>query len=336
MAPKPGEGRSGEEPRYDTETLGRVTALAQRLQTRQEDTLTVREMETIGAEVGLQPAFIHQALSELTPRTTSVEVRRPASEPTRTRALARAWWASAWTLVLASIGLTGGPGSEGPASMIYFFLALGAYIGVGCFLSSLSSTPEPQPARLSRTALLQALFTLQITLEQQKQHRAFLSVDVVGSSDMKRSAPEIAVEYSFGRFRDWVNEIVRASGGEMQSAAGDGMMCVFPDDGSAVRAARLLQEGLQQFNVDENRLPAPFRIRCGISAGDVPVEEGMPLGHLNSLVVDRAAALQKQAAPGDIVVSAEVAPAALRELDSLARLPQAADEPAFSWRAGQG
>ena len=63
----------------------------------------------------------------------------------------------------------------------------------------------------------------------------------------------------------------------------------------------------------------------------------MPLGYLHSPVIDRAAALQKRAEPGDILVSEEVAPAALMELGSLARLPdEFAGGAVFSWRAGQG
>jgi hypothetical protein len=61
----------------------------------------------------------------------------------------------------------------------------------------------------------------------------------------------------------------------------------------------------------------------------------MPLGYLQSSVIDRAAALQKQAAPGDIVVGEELADVALAELGSLSRLPEpVAGSPAFSWRSG--
>jgi class 3 adenylate cyclase len=120
--------------------------------------------------------------------------------------------------------------------------------------------PSTKPP-VSRPALLNLLLTLQSQLEGQKEHRAFLSVDVVGSSEMKRSASEPAVEHSFGQFRFWVEEVVRSCGGEMQSAAGDGMMAILPTDEQAVRAARRLQEGISQFSAEQNRLPLPFRIR---------------------------------------------------------------------------
>ncbi|MCC2671863.1 MAG: hypothetical protein K0Q72_4334 [Armatimonadetes bacterium] len=53
------------EPRYDAATLKKVTSLAQRLQAEQRETLTAREIETVGVEVGLDPSFIRTALAHL-------------------------------------------------------------------------------------------------------------------------------------------------------------------------------------------------------------------------------------------------------------------------------
>jgi class 3 adenylate cyclase len=112
------------------------------------------------------------------------------------------------------------------------------------------------------------------------------------------------------------------------------MMCVFRDEPSALRAARELQGSIDGFNSARNRLGQPFTIRCGVTSGTVALEPGTPIGHLNSPVLDRAAALQKRAAPGDIVVGAEVAAAALVELGAVAALPDTLNgERVFSWRA---
>ena len=62
-------------------------------------------------------------------------------------------------------------------------------------------------------------------------------------------------------------------------------------------------------------------------------EAGAPISHLRSVIIDRAAALQKRAAPGGILVSGEVAAAALMELGPLAPLAEPiGGEPAFEWR----
>jgi class 3 adenylate cyclase len=190
------------------------------------------------------------------------------------------------------------------------------------------------PAELSREELLGLLFELHRRLEAQKQHRAFLSVDVVDSSGMKRAGVPITVEYSFGQFQRWVSEVVQRCGGETQSAAGDGIMCLFPSDAEALRAARQLQAEIARLNAEHNRLPLPFRIRCGVSAGEVAGDAAEPIGHLQSVIIDRAAALQKRAEPGGILVSGEVAATALIELGPLAPLGEPiGGELAFEWKA---
>jgi class 3 adenylate cyclase len=386
---------------YDEGTLRKVAALAARLQSRQQETLTAREIEAIAAEAGLEPGFIQQALAQLAAEQPPARRKRAAATEFWSlvaaygilllwTTLAVLWssdtrgWVSDVFNVLALYGVVPlalllgflvGRSRAGfaisaclilamtPACLNYSFHYLSRThpsdpIGIGAALvtaglyavlgAPLIGWVGLQGARarehclplpsaklpVSRPALLNLLFSLQRQLEGQKERRAFLSVDVVGSSEMKRSAPELAVEHSFGQYRGWIEDVVCAHGGEMQSAAGDGVMAIFPADAGAVRAARQLQEELPRFNQEQNRLPLPFRIRCGVSAGEVAIEEGTPLGHLQSPVIDRAAVLQKRAEPGEIVVSAEVAGAALVELGALAPVPEpAAGEPAFSWRA---
>jgi class 3 adenylate cyclase len=321
-------------PRYDAATLGKVAALAARLQSRHQETLTANEIEAIGQEVGLEPGFIRQALAQFTRTRTARGTHALRHRPRQGQAVAKAWWAAGWTIPVIAAILGGGIIGDVAITFILVLIGLAVYIATGVILSH---GPEEVAAHqeLSRTTLLEMLFSLQKTLEGQKQHRAFLSVDVVDSSEMKRSMPELAVEYSFGQYRRWVEDRVRECDGEMQSAAGDGVMCIFPTDLGAVRAARELQQGLARFNAEQNRLPTTFRIRCGASAGEVAIEPGVPLGHLYSAVIDRAAALQKRAAPGDILVGAEMAGAAVLELGHVTPLPEpVGGAPAFSWRGG--
>ncbi|MGC8833427.1 MAG: adenylate/guanylate cyclase domain-containing protein, partial [Armatimonadota bacterium] len=146
--------------------------------------------------------------------------------------------------------------------------------------------------------------------------------------------PELDVEYSFGEFRKWLGEIIEAHGGRIESAAGDGVMAQFDDDRAAVNAAKQIQEDLPLFNATQNRLATPFRVRCGISAGEVPVGQELGLRDVQSPPVYRAAVLQKRAEPGDIVVDAEVAPTALLVLGHIAPVDDAGGEDAYSWKIG--
>jgi class 3 adenylate cyclase len=189
---------------------------------------------------------------------------------------------------------------------------------------------------VSRDELLAQMIEIQKRLEGERVRRTFLSIDVVSSSELKRSSDELLVEYSFNQYRYFVEQIVAAEGGEVQSTAGDGTMAMFANDAAAVRAALGLQSELAAFNAQNNRLPRPFSIRCGINAGEVALIPGQPIGYLQSSVIDRAAALQKSAQPGDIIVAGDLS---AEGLSALGRYGRHADSPeggvrGFSWRAG--
>lgn len=85
------------EPRYDAETLRKVAALAQRLQSDRQETLSVHEMEKIGAEVGLKPVFIRKALGRLTTEWHRAS-NLVAATPHLLKAIVSAWWAAGWML----------------------------------------------------------------------------------------------------------------------------------------------------------------------------------------------------------------------------------------------
>lgn len=416
------EPTTTEEPRYDSEMLKKVTALAHQLQQRDTQTFTPDEMEEIGAEVGLGRSFIRRALAQLAPAPKPVPETAPlpagrsglrralarlAGQPLKKReiraatwwsmgwmlpmigamlallvhggeqliplgffsalglylgpgmffsglarkdapadqdaeeraaqALVAAWWGAGWTLPMVGVGLGLWLHWEKAGIPLLFFTGLMLYLGNGVRLSLLSKQESADPElsaqpELSRAKLLEVLFELQHALEAQKQHRAFLSIDVVDSSRMKLEASDLAVEHSFGRLHRWLGDEVRACGGELHSAAGDGMMCLFADETQALRAARRIQEGIHRFNREQNRLGVPFRLRCGVSAGEVAIEPGTPLGSVQSAIIDRAAALQRRAGPGGVVVGSETLAAAQAELGSLIVLPEpAADTPAFAW-----
>ncbi len=197
------------EGRYDEGTLRKVTELAHRLQSQHQETLTAREMESIGSEVGLKPAFIRRALAQLTERQPAAVSHRPPASRKVLQGRAAAWWAAGWTIPFMLMFLFRGL-IDNPIIILGFFMGWAIYIGGGIMLSSAAEAePSPSEERLSRGTLLELMFALQRELEGQKQHRAFLSVDVVGSSAMKHEAPELAAEYSFRPFHQWVAEVVR-------------------------------------------------------------------------------------------------------------------------------
>lgn len=304
-----------------------------------KETLTAEEVEAIGKEVGLDAVFIRQAMSEFAKEQQALKMRGHVAKPTVWKVLPKGWWvagwwAAGWTIPLILVTLV-----QGNLAAPLFFAGWGVYIGVGMLLSAWAKTaarPDslpPLPNKLSRAELLEMLFALQRLLEGQKQRRVFLSVDVVRSSEMKRTSSELEAEYSFRQFHGWLEEIVTKHGGQIYSVAGDGAMCMFDDDVKAVKAALELQGCIVRFNETKNLLPVPFQIRCGISAGNVPVEDGMFIGQIHSHVLDRAAYLQRKARPGGIVVGGEISGAALTLLGSFSQLPDTPNgQVAFEWQ----
>lgn len=172
------------------------------------------------------------------------------------------------------------------------------------------------PNQLSedRQKLLDQYVAIQQKLHGQKRPLTFLSVDVSDSTGMKRGQEDLVVEHSFTRYTTWIGEIALRYGGQVQSTAGDGVMCAFSDETAALAAAKAIQEELATFNSERNRLSVPFRLKLGLSKGEVAWDPATPIGLLQSPVIDRAASMQKRATPGTIVVSPELIEAANQTL----------------------
>lgn len=320
--------------RYSPETLSKVVELASRIQMDTRETLTAEEVEAIGKEVGLDAIFVRQAMEEFIREHQAAGTRTRIAKATIWKSISAGWWAAGWTVPFILITAT-----HGDLGAPLFFLGWAIYIGGGMLLTAWTKVfevraepPRSTLTRLSRSDLLTMLFALQRLLEGQRQRRDFLSVDVVGSSEMKSEANELEAEYSFQQFHRWLEGIVAKHGGQIHSVAGDGAMCMFPDDSEAVKTALELQKEIAQFNATQNLLSVPFRIRCGVSAGNVPVANETTIGQIHSHVLDRAAILQKRAKPGSIVVSGEVAGAALMLLGEVSPLTDPPNgQPAFEW-----
>lgn len=71
----------GQERRYDAETLRRVAEMAARLQHDQQESVTAREMEALGSEIGLQPEYIQQALSQVQAEQSKSEAATATISP---------------------------------------------------------------------------------------------------------------------------------------------------------------------------------------------------------------------------------------------------------------
>lgn len=138
--------------------------------------------------------------------------------------------------------------------------------------------------------------------EQYTVEGSFFDVDVVDSYGMKagNTSPEHTI-VSFERFRQFVGDIVTTFDGQVLNSNGDELMCFFPSPLEAVKAGSAVIDGLEDFNLRGNLLPAPFRVRIGIHTGRSLVD--LERGVAYSEILDVAGHLQKKAATNRVVVS---------------------------------
>jgi class 3 adenylate cyclase len=183
---------------------------------------------------------------------------------------------------------------------------------------------------LSRQELIRLVVVCQDRLGEHRQHAAFVSVDVVGSTKLRQGVPELESEHAFSNFRRFIEARVRQHDGQVQMSAGDGIMAMFFEDRLAVRFAREVLESLNEFNVKHNRLGRPFSIRVGASAGEVAIDRDLSLGQLQSPIIDRAAWLQKHAPTNSMLLGAELQLAADEELADTSPWPENESE-GFIW-----
>lgn len=324
------EEEAPQEQRYDASTLRKVTALAQQLQSRSQDTLSASEIENIGAEVGLEPRFIQQALAQVSRAGVKPRAGSQLSAG-MWGGIRKAWWAAGWGIPL--MVLMSFPKSSDVGAGL-FFLLIAAYVGIGILLGARAKAATEQaslPAAsqgISRSDLLEALASIRDAVASRPPtaaHQAILSVDVDGFTGFRSGALPAAAAASFDAYRWWVSEVIHKYGGEFQRGPVFETTGVFQDETSAVRAAHAIQDGIAAFNQERNKLPQPFTLRCAVAGG---------AGSEGSALQLESEKLRNMAEPGDILVNTETAAEAVVELGGVCALPEEVDgEKIFSWRA---
>jgi class 3 adenylate cyclase len=168
-----------------------------------------------------------------------------------------------------------------------------------------------------RYSLLQQMLEIQDKLKAEEQLAAYLSLDVVGSTQIKVREDQMAVEYTMSEYHRHVAMVSGRFGGRIHSTAGDGVICVFPTPQQAFDAGRALLGGWFEFNAMRNRTSAPWEIRAGIHSGKVAAAGGDAGKVEFAHVIDIAAHMQKVADPGTLAVSEPAARAINGGLDAV-------------------
>jgi hypothetical protein len=311
--------------RLDQETAEKVTALALRLQEKRAGTLSVREIEAAGAEVGLRPEFVREALAQVRQSQGQIAIQTTDTAERWARwgkVIHPAWWASGWAfpvmLAAASEGLHIPDEMTGAA----FIGAMGLYVGVGVVLSKMFGdesskplTPQEQEALIRSIGNWARPASAPLVAAQRLSPltASTRAASIAGESYLKL-VPRCAFGAQANReFSPWALAIIWEEGGELLSANAEGIECRFPSANAALRAARRLQTEVRG---SEARLGIDA-LACGVASTS---------GETHRLAAS--------AGGGDIMVDESLAAEGLRELGRLARF-ELDGSGALSWKAGR-
>ena len=136
------------------------------------------------------------------------------------------------------------------------------------------------------------------------QQLAFLAIDVVDSTGMKRDEDKHLIAFDFDRYNQVVAACLKKGGVVKYAMTPDGIMSCFRTVDDAVNVAVSLLEKLKVFNRDEKKIKRSFQIRCGINAGYVYIDDETPLEQVSDRVIDIAGHMQKYAKPDSINIAA--------------------------------
>lgn len=160
-----------------------------------------------------------------------------------------------------------------------------------------------QMRKKDREQLLKLFAETKRKLDSMGRDLAFLSIDVVDSTGMKENEEQAAIEYDFKEYKRFIEDKVRSNGAMKLAWTPDGVMICFRTVDNAVKCAREVIDGLEDFNEHVKTVKTDFCVRCGINAGYVYYDESLPMEEMSDRVIDIAGHMQKHSAPNTISIA---------------------------------
>jgi len=173
--------------------------------------------------------------------------------------------------------------------------------------------PKAQTAVLTadseeaREELLRRHREIEQALNEAKRKRCtFLSIDVVGSTQMKEGESDIDITATFKAYEELLKRTFLLNRAWKQAWTPDGVMICFLDRDRALASGKTILEKLEPFNARDNKLKTPFQVRCGMNEGEVAIFEDTNLEKVVDHVIDVAGHMQKHAGPDTLWLSEEL------------------------------
>jgi len=165
----------------------------------------------------------------------------------------------------------------------------------------------PADSEHAREELLKRYRQIEDALKASKRKScAFLSIDVVGSTQMKEGEAETAIQATFQAYEEMLNQIFDQHGAWKVAWTPDGVMVCFLQLDLAVAAGQRVLQNLRKFNEAHNKLRTSFRVRSGLNYGEVAIFEDSKLERIADHVIDVAGHMQKEGSPNSLWVGEEV------------------------------
>ncbi len=154
-----------------------------------------------------------------------------------------------------------------------------------------------------REQLLREFAETKKKLDQMGRDVAFLSMDVVDSTGMKQGEERAIIEHDFKEYKRFVERTLVSHGCLKSTWTPDGVMSAFTSVDAAVKAAREVINGLDEFNKHVKSMRRDFVVRCGVNSGFVYFDDSLPLEEISDRVIDIAGHMQKHAKPNSVSVA---------------------------------
>jgi class 3 adenylate cyclase/tRNA A-37 threonylcarbamoyl transferase component Bud32 len=158
----------------------------------------------------------------------------------------------------------------------------------------------------SREELVRLMVEAKRELDAMSRYVAFLALDVVGSTNMKVGEDAAFIEHDFKAFKKMVDGVIAKSHPLKSAWTPDGAMICFDSLDDAVQAAQAMLRRLGEFNAGTRVMQTPFRVRCGINAGEVQYDKATSMEEMSDHVIDVAGHMQKHSDPDTIFVAADL------------------------------
>ncbi len=154
-----------------------------------------------------------------------------------------------------------------------------------------------------RDQLLDEFALIKKKLDKSGRDLAFLSIDVFDSLGLKQGEDRAAIERDFREYKRFVEATLNSHGCVKSAWTPDGVMSAFVSVDAAVRAARGIINGLDNFNENVKSMRRNFAVRCGVSSGFVYFDDRVRLEEISDRVIDIAGHMQKHASPNTVCIA---------------------------------